>query len=152
MPREDYIVSAGLAVSEGTPEIGVPLAGFGGARRRTIPLDVFDRYPYATYLKPSVGVCDPIRAKAMLLRTPHANLTEARLYAGVFQANDLQNNRRGKPGQFDSQANLLLVKSARGHWLGGLVNFAIHGTALDAGNLKFSADVPGAIEKALLGF
>jgi len=52
MPQEEFSLSAGLAVSDIRPEIGVPLAGFGGARRKTIAFDVFNRYPYATFLKP----------------------------------------------------------------------------------------------------
>lgn len=229
---EEIRLSVGLASVDITPEIGVPLAGFGGRRRRVIPWDVPNRYPYATFLKPSTGILDPIRAKAMILKTgndmlfflsldlvavtakivgdiharikhlgfseneifisaththsgpgtlsrnqfwqaaasdkfqqqiyerfldgvqttiqrAHATLTEASLFAASFKTEDLQRNRRGRKGHFDSEANLLLAKSKKGQWLGGLVNLAIHGTALDAGNSQFSADVPGAIENAL---
>ena len=33
--------------------------------------------------------------------------------------------------------------------LGGFVNFAIHGIALDSDNLLFSSDIPGGIEREL---
>jgi neutral ceramidase len=51
-----------------TPPKGVPLAGFGGGNRRLFPWDVFDKYPYATFLKPSKGKLDPIRAKVLVLK------------------------------------------------------------------------------------
>lgn len=62
-------LAIGLARVDITPEIGVPLAGFGGARRRIIPFDLWHRYPYATYFKPSTGILDPIRAKAMIIKS-----------------------------------------------------------------------------------
>jgi hypothetical protein len=67
-PDTNNVLEVGLASVDITPEIGVPLAGFGGAKRRIIPVDLFRHYPYATYLKPSTGILDPIRAKAMILR------------------------------------------------------------------------------------
>lgn len=51
-----------------TPPTGVPLAGFGGGKRRIIPWDVFNKHPYATFLTPSKGKLDPIRAKVFLLQ------------------------------------------------------------------------------------
>lgn len=46
---------------------GVPLAGFGGGKRRfTIP-DIFDFYRYSFWLKPNKGVLDPVRSKAMAI-------------------------------------------------------------------------------------
>ena len=57
-----------------TPPVGVPLAGYGGPPRRMFP-DLFNKYKYATYLKPSTGVHDPIRAKALvILNRNHAVL------------------------------------------------------------------------------
>jgi hypothetical protein len=77
-------------------------------------------------------------------------LAPAELFSTSFKASNLQRNRRGKPGHFDDNAKLLLAKSkSNGTWLGGMINFAIHGTALGLKNLKFSADVPGAIERNL---
>lgn len=61
-------LQVGIASVDVTPEIGVPLGGFGGGARRIIPFDIFNKYKYSFYLKPSVGINDPIRAKAMVLK------------------------------------------------------------------------------------
>lgn len=46
---------------------GVPLAGFGGGKRRlTIP-DIFNLKKYAFWLKPNEGMLDPVRSKAMAI-------------------------------------------------------------------------------------
>jgi hypothetical protein len=222
----------GVAQKDITPEIGVPLAGFGGKNRRLLPWDILDRYPYAHFFKPSTGLFDPVKAKAMLLHNgegtliflsldvvavtapvvndihqriqqipltdyelfisaththsgpgnlsrntfwqriatdrfdrsvyeqfltgitetieqAQASFTEAQLVAGSFEVKNVQINRSRPGGPFDPEANILLAKSGDGRWLGGLVNFAIHGTALGDWNLRFSADVPGAIASAL---
>ncbi len=73
----------------------------------------------------------------------------AELFTTSFSAQGLQRNRRHRDGWFDPTANLLLARASSGAWLGGIVNFAIHGTALNARNLELSADVPGGIERAL---
>jgi len=83
------------------------------------------------------------------ITTAHARLEPAELFTVTFKARGIQRNRRKKIGHFDSDANLLLAKSRRGHWLGGLANLAIHGTALSSRNLNYSADMPGAIERHL---
>jgi hypothetical protein len=231
----------GLAAVDITPVVGVPLAGYGGADRRMtheereLPRST---HPYTTYLKASVGVRDPIWARAMVvegndsygkpvkaaflsldlvgishdlrsdilaqvkdldldgdyvvvaaththsgpgalvknpfwehfaadryqksvygdlvsraskaLRLAVANLREADLFSTSFMTEGLQNNRRHEPGHFDPQARLLLAQDREsGAWLGGLVNYAIHGTALGPKNLLFSADLPGALERKL---
>jgi neutral/alkaline ceramidase-like enzyme len=73
----------------------------------------------------------------------------AQLFTFSFSAKGLQKNRRHREGWFDPTANLLLARSPSGAWLGAMVNFAVHGTALNAHNLELSADVPGGIERAL---
>jgi hypothetical protein len=73
----------------------------------------------------------------------------AQLLSFSFAASGLQRNRRHRDGWFDATANLLLARSPSGEWLGAIVNFAVHGTALNAHNLELSADVPGGIERAL---
>ncbi|MFN7685511.1 MAG: neutral/alkaline non-lysosomal ceramidase N-terminal domain-containing protein [Oligoflexia bacterium] len=60
-------LKAGFYAEDVTPEIGVPLAGFGGGARRLIPWDVFNKHKYATFLTPSNGKLDPIRSKVMVL-------------------------------------------------------------------------------------
>jgi hypothetical protein len=73
----------------------------------------------------------------------------AQLFALTFSAQGIQRNRRHRDGWFDPTANLLLARSPSGEWVGALVNFAVHGTALNARNLELSADLPGAIEREL---
>jgi len=73
----------------------------------------------------------------------------AQLLSLSFATKGLQRNRRHREGWFDPTANMLLARSPSGAWLGAMVNFAIHGTALNAHNLELSADIPGGIERAL---
>jgi hypothetical protein len=63
----DAPLRAGINTLEVTPQIGVPLAGYGGGQRRLIPWDVKDQFPYATFMHPSEGVRDPIRVKTLYL-------------------------------------------------------------------------------------
>lgn len=65
---------AGMHAEDVTPPIGVPLAGFGGGKRRLIPWDVFNKHRYATFLKPSNGKLDPIRSKALVLEREGSRL------------------------------------------------------------------------------
>ena len=78
-----------------------------------------------------------------------ASLEPVDLWAFEFKMSGIQKNRRGKKGHFDPLTNVLLAKNKKGHWLGGMVNVAIHGTCLNANNLRFSADIPGAMERAV---
>lgn len=57
----------GTATVDVTPRTGVPLAGYGGVDRRIVPWDFFQRFRYAHFFKPSKGVHDPIRSKAMVV-------------------------------------------------------------------------------------
>ena len=70
----------GTAAYDITPPIGVPLAGYGGPDRRMFP-DLFNKHKYATYLKPSTGKHDPIRAKAFIIKN--------RNHAVLFMSLDL---------------------------------------------------------------
>ncbi len=221
-------VSVGLAVRNVTPVTGLPLAGYGG-RHLSFP-DIFGKYPYTFWLRPSLGIHDPIRSKAMVLQmngtkvlflsldvvgatvdfyddvakaarllgieyvivtATHthsgpggmsrswfwkivatdsfvqaardvfvygvirsvqeavANLTPASLYTSTFVSEHLQHNRRDREGYSDPNVNFLLAKSDQtGKWLGGFVNFAVHGTAMGSSNQFYSADVSGVIERS----
>jgi neutral ceramidase len=77
------------------------------------------------------------------------NLEPAYLYDLTYKTAGLQKNRRGHPGHFDPNARLLLAKNIKGDWLGGIFNYAIHGTFYGGSNLKLSADAPGAMVNAL---
>lgn len=222
----------GFSDGDITPPVGVPLAGYGGGTRR-LGFDLFNRYPHATFLTPSDGILDPIRAKAMVLThgkkklifismdtvavtadfrkdllerlekkhglvdheifisATHthsgpgtlsrntlwsvlaADVFQQRIYdqfilgiariveeafasrepvdlwAFEFKTSEIQKNRRRKDGHFDPMTNVLLAKNKKGNWLGGMVNVAVHGTSLSASNLHYSADLPGAMERAV---
>lgn len=60
---------AGAGTVDVTPPVGVPLAGYGGMRRRLPVPDLLDRYPAAFWFKPSTGVHDPILARALVLQS-----------------------------------------------------------------------------------
>ncbi|MFZ4713438.1 MAG: neutral/alkaline non-lysosomal ceramidase N-terminal domain-containing protein [Bacteriovoracaceae bacterium] len=75
------------------------------------------------------------------------DLVEADLFHTTYNTQGLQSNRRGSDRPLDPRVNLLMAKSKSGSWLGGLVNFAVHGVSLDDDNLLFSSDTPGAIER-----
>jgi hypothetical protein len=92
------------------------------------------------------GVLDGI---VKSVKAAQASAQPAQLFSVSFSAQGLQRNRRHRDGWFDPTANLLLARSRSGAWLGAMVNFAVHGTALNAHNLELSADLPGGIERAL---
>src|SRR6476660_1866182 len=62
-------VQSGLKVGFGSVDlvtpVGVPLAGYGSAARRTFPY--VHSNEYAKLFKPSTGIHDAVRSKAMLL-------------------------------------------------------------------------------------
>ena len=77
------------------------------------------------------------------------NLEPSYLYDLTYKTIGLQRNRQKRTGHFDPNARLLLAKNIKGDWLGGIINYAIHGTFYLGKNLKLSADVPGAMVHAL---
>ena len=64
----DRCLVAGAASVDVTPPVGVPLAGYGGAARRSLFPDLLDRHPLAFWFKPSDGVHDRIMARVLLLQ------------------------------------------------------------------------------------
>lgn len=100
-----------------------------------LAMDEFQPEIYNTFLD---GVTAAIET-AVLSRQ------EANLLATSFDAEGLQTNRRDADDPVDPSANLLLARSPQGDFLGGIINFAIHGTALGIAELRFSSDVPGKI-------
>lgn len=59
----------GFASEDITPPIGAPLGGHGGANRRLKAfLDWRRQHRYTSFFKPSEGVHDPIRSKAMVIK------------------------------------------------------------------------------------
>jgi neutral ceramidase len=101
-----------------------------------------DRFQPKVYDGVLDGIVESVKAA-------QASAKPAQLLSVSFSAQGLQRNRRHRDGWFDPTANLLLARSASGACLGAMVNFAVHGTALNAHNLELSADLPGGIERAL---
>lgn len=212
---------------------GVSLGGYANLPRRLPLPDLKNRFPFATWFRPSKGTRDPLRAKALLLRNADdekllfvslelvavsagfrqdlldalrpsgfddtevhvfaththsgpsgisdnifwqvsatdrfqpalytslvehtantvreafAALEPATLEAHTLQTEGIQRNRRRPAEGVDTQARLLLARRARGgqpgSYLGGFLNYALHGTALRPQSLRLSADAPGAI-------
>jgi hypothetical protein len=59
----------GFSSIDVTPAIGTPLGGHGGPERRLKAfLDWRRQWKYASFMKPSEGVLDPIRSKAMVIK------------------------------------------------------------------------------------
>jgi len=88
-----------------------------------------------------------VAAAENAVRQAVATAEPGHLYSNTFEIYGLQVNRRDHAAPVDHNVNLLLARSQNGQWLGGLVNFAIHPTALPLENHLLSADIPGAIEK-----
>jgi hypothetical protein len=81
-----------------------------------------------------------------------SNLEPAMLYKTSALIEDVQKNkfRKKEENHFDNKASFLVAKSLRNNqWLGGIVNFAIHGGTMPIEILHYSSDINGAIEKEL---
>ena len=70
--QDDEILMAGAASVEVSLPVGTPLAGYGGFPRRAWVPDVLGRHPYAFWFRPSLGVHDPLRVRALALESGEA--------------------------------------------------------------------------------
>lgn len=86
---------------------------------------------------------------AALVREAWSAREDVTLHAASGTVAGLQRNRRDPARGVDESVNLMLMKSAEGAWLGGFVNFGVHGTSLRPDNLHFSGDVPGAVSHVI---
>jgi len=90
-------------------------------------------------------------AEALLMA--EINLQPAKLGMASSSLPNVTTNRRAgvspniTPGMVDEELGVIRVDKAGGGALAVLWNFAVHGTAHDATNLRFSADVMGAASK-----
>jgi neutral ceramidase len=97
-----------------------------------------DKYVDEIYRHIVGGILHGVQVARMVLQP-------AAFFEYSFNVSGLQDNRSGRPGHFDSEANVLIARGSHGQWLGGMIGFAIHGTFLPGSNLHYSADVTGAI-------
>lgn len=84
--------------------------------------------------------------------TALGNLRPAQLFKSKAKITGVQKNkwREGREDFFDDRASFLLAKDMdTGDWLGGLVNFSIHGGTMPIPLMLYSSDVNGAIEKEI---
>ena len=87
---------------------------------------------------------------ANLLKNSIEKFQPVNLEHVFFQSSGVQVNRRDSAGPVDNQANIILMNSLQSKSIiGGIINYAVHGTALGPSNLKLSGDVPGAITRAV---
>jgi hypothetical protein len=68
-PADAAAVRAGAASVELRIPPGTPLGGYGSLRRRLLVPDLFVRHRHAFWLRPSEGVRDPLKARALVLAT-----------------------------------------------------------------------------------
>ena len=102
-----------------------------------------DLYKHENYLHILDKVTESIELAVNALRP-------AQLYKSKAVITGVQKNkwRDGRPDHFDNRASFLLAKDlATGDFMGGLVNFSIHGGTMPIPLMLYSSDVNGAIEK-----
>lgn len=104
-----------------------------------------DRYQKRFYEKYMAAIVKTIMVSVY-------NTQPAELFTLSYATSELLNNRRGPNRPIDPTANFLMARNLNGEWLGGLVNYAVHGTSLGAANLFFSSDAPGSIEREMEQF
>lgn len=78
-----------------------------------------------------------------------SRLEPADLFSSRVEINGVQRNkfRRKEEEYYNKEAKFLVARSKQsGTWLGGLVNFAVHGGGLPHDLMLFSSDFPGQIE------
>jgi hypothetical protein len=121
--------------------------GGPGTLSTRIPLQAVavDLYRHKNYLFIVDRVVESIEAALNNLRP--ANLFKSKALITGVQENKWRDNN---PNHFDNRASFLVAKDAvTGEWLGGLVNFSIHGGTMPIPTMLYSSDVNGAIEKEL---
>lgn len=115
-----------------------------GTLSRTLPLELVatDLFIGKNYRHILNGV------RASVLAAKDA-LEPVELFKTSFQAEGIQKNKFRYEDQehYDKNANFLLARSkATRHWLGGLLNFAIHGGGMPIELPLYSSDFPGQLE------
>lgn len=120
--------------------------GGPGTLSKRLPLQAVavDFYKHKNYLHILKKVTESIEGALN-------NARPALLYKSKAEISGVQKNKyRQDENYFNNRASFLLAKDAEtGEWLGGLVNFAIHGGTMPIPLMLYSSDVNGAIEKEI---
>lgn len=119
-------------------------SGPGAAtKNKLLQIAAADCYSQPTYKDMMAGI-------TAALTQANAALRPARFGAGSVQESRVSRNRSGRPGIRDTELGLIkLVDLHGGAPIAAVLSFAVHGTCLDAGNMLFSADLPGQAESAV---
>jgi hypothetical protein len=107
--------------------------------------DPFAQVAAADCFSASVHAAALAAARQALLAA-HAALQPAVLGIGVATETGASEGRDGDLTHFDPELGVVKVATLAGAPIAALFNFAIHGTSLDANNMRFSADNMGAME------
>lgn len=139
---EKYGISEQSLVISATHTHGGP-----GTLSKRVPLMAIavDFYRRKNYNDILAKVTSSIEDALMQLRP--AKLVKAKATIDGIQKNKW---RRKDEEHYDKTASFLMAKDAASdEWLGGLVNFSIHGGTMPVDLMLYSSDVNGAIEKEL---
>ncbi len=105
-----------------------------------IALDFFQKKAYDAFMGSIYSAIDQAEA----------NLRPAEIRFTSFDVNGISHNRRRDEAGVDPTARVFWIRDQEsGKFMGSMVNYAIHGVALDDDNLAYSSDVPGGIERAI---
>jgi len=77
------------------------------------------------------------------------SLRAAKIGVSSTTVENVTENRRDRPDIVDRELGVMKVEALDGEPIAALFNFAIHGTALNESNMKFSADVMGGMERVV---
>jgi hypothetical protein len=84
------------------------------------------------------------------IKTALKHMEPADVYKTKATINGVQRNKWRKVEKFDNTAGFIVARSrASGQWLGGVVNFSVHGGSMPVGLMLYSSDLNGAIEHEL---
>jgi neutral ceramidase len=95
-------------------------------------------------------LAETARKIAGAIRLANRRLTPVTLKVGTVEVTTISQNRRDPEGPIETVATVLLAAPpGNGPAVATLVNYACHSTVLEADNLEFSPDFPGAMARFL---
>jgi len=113
-PGRVLALTAGAASLAIDLPAGVPLAGYGGLPRRAWIPDLLGRFPYAFWFRPSTGVHDPLRVRALALES--AGLRVLWLSVDLVGVDPtLVSELRARLGRSDAPSPVLILSASHTH-------------------------------------